>query len=88
MAHVFTLGMLGETPDPAIWEYAKQHGYSILSADSDFVELANQRGAPPKVVHLARMAYRTREAAELIRRNAVRIAEFDNSDDAALILRR
>ncbi len=87
-AHVFTIGMLGETPDPVIWEYAKQHGYSVLSADSDFVELANRRGAPPKLVSLAKMAYRTREAAELIRRNAVRMAEFDKSDDAVLILRR
>jgi predicted nuclease of predicted toxin-antitoxin system len=86
--HVFTLGLLGETPDPAIWEYAKQHGYSVLSADSDFVELANRLGPPPKLVYLAKMAYLTREAAELIRRNAVRIAEFNKSDDALLILRR
>jgi predicted nuclease of predicted toxin-antitoxin system len=71
-----------------IWEYAKQHGYSLLSADRDFVELANRLGAPPKLVYLAKMAYRTREAAELIQRNAVRIAEFDKSGEAVLVLRR
>jgi len=48
--HVFTLGMLGETPDRVIWEYAKQHGYALLSADRDFVALANRRGAPPELV--------------------------------------
>jgi len=87
-AHVFTVGMIGETPDPVIWEYAKQNGYSVLSADGDFLELSDRLGAPPKLVYLAKMAYRTREAAELIRRNAVRIAEFSKSDDAVLILRR
>lgn len=38
--------------DAAIWAYAKQHGFAIVTKDADFVELALLRGYPPKVIWL------------------------------------
>jgi predicted nuclease of predicted toxin-antitoxin system len=87
-AQTLLLGFSGETPDKAIWDYAKEHDFTIVSADLDFIHLSNRFGPPPKVIRLERMDYSTLLAAELIRRNAVLICEFRNSDQGILILRR
>jgi hypothetical protein len=44
-------------------------------------------GPPPKVILLESWRYPTRFASELIRGNAVLIAEFAKSDQGLLILR-
>jgi predicted nuclease of predicted toxin-antitoxin system len=41
---------LGSEPDFVIWEYAKTHGYILVSKDSDFHERSLLYGHPPKVV--------------------------------------
>ena len=38
--------------DADIWAYAKQHGFTIVTKDADFAELALLRGYPPKVIWL------------------------------------
>mgnify|MGYP001560232799 CR=1 FL=1 len=43
---------LERTGDADIWAYAKQHGFTIVTKDADFVELALLRGYPPKVIWL------------------------------------
>ena len=48
-AHVDRLG-LGGSPDSEVWEYAKQHGFVLVSKDSDFYEKSMLCGHPPKVV--------------------------------------
>lgn len=50
--HVETLGMRGTT-DAALWEYAKNHGFAIVSKDNDFRQRAFVHGAPPKDIWLS-----------------------------------
>ena len=88
LAHVFETGLSRFTPDAAIWEYAARNGFTIVTADSDFIHLSEDRGFPPKVIRIEKCEFRTVQVEELIRRNAVRIAEFEQSDQAILILRR
>ena len=38
--------------DNEIWNYAKSHNYSIVTYDSDFYELSNLYGFPPKIIWL------------------------------------
>jgi predicted nuclease of predicted toxin-antitoxin system len=73
--HVFDTELVRYTIDEAIWEYAKSGGYTIITADSDFVQIAERRGVPPGVVRLENCNYRTARVEELIRRNAVRITD-------------
>ncbi|WHZ18489.1 MAG: hypothetical protein OJF55_000638 [Rhodanobacteraceae bacterium] len=48
-SQVTRLGL--ETADDfAIWSYAREHGFTLVTKDSDFHELAALRGAPPKVI--------------------------------------
>jgi predicted nuclease of predicted toxin-antitoxin system len=65
-----------QTEDRRIWEFAKSNGFTIVTTDADFFELAAGHGAPPKVIWLRRWAHRTRDSELLLRTQAIRVAEF------------
>jgi predicted nuclease of predicted toxin-antitoxin system len=73
--HVVDIG-LRSSPDREVWEFAGNGGFMIVTADSDFYELATTLGPPPKVIWLRRWTHPTRDAEQLLRREAVRIADF------------
>jgi len=77
---------LSRATDRAVWDFAGEHGYTIVSADADFFELATSLGPPPKVVWLRRWARGTAEAEALMRRQAIRIAEFGASEGVGLLI--
>lgn len=77
-----------QAPDQTIWEFAKLNNLSIVTADADFYELATAFGSPPKVIWLRGCDYPSSVAAALIRNQAIRIVEFiEDSERAVLILR-
>jgi predicted nuclease of predicted toxin-antitoxin system len=43
---------LNAADDQAVWSYAQQHGFAIVSKDSGFEQRALLYGHPPKVVWL------------------------------------
>jgi predicted nuclease of predicted toxin-antitoxin system len=49
--HVRLLG-LAEADDKEIWDYAKKHGFVIVTQDSDYPDWNKFLGAPPKIVWL------------------------------------
>ena len=80
---------LKQTPDRTVWEYAKSNNLSIVTADADFYEIAVALGHPPKVIWLRGCDYPTAVAEELIRGQAIRIFNFfEDTERAVLILRR
>lgn len=84
--HVSSEGLL-RVPDLVIWTHAKQNEFCILTADSDFHELAATLGSPPKVIWLRGCDYPTPVAEALLRDQAIRIAEFfEDTERAVLIL--
>jgi predicted nuclease of predicted toxin-antitoxin system len=85
-AHLQTLGFVGTTADEVIWKYARDQDLTLLTSDRDFIEIADRLGHPPKVIRLARMNYRTKFAVELLRTNAIRIAEFVLGPQSVLVL--
>lgn len=38
--------------DIEIWKFAKENSYTIVSFDSDFYDIANIKGHPPKIIWL------------------------------------
>ena len=73
--------------DLRILEYASTGGFVLVSTDSDFEYLLRKyKGA--HVVILRSCNYPTQVAAEVLRRNAIRIAELPNSQDGLIILKR
>jgi len=85
--HVFDTGLAQFTSDEVIWEYARINGFAIVTADSDFLELARSRGVPPKVIRLENCNYRTSQIEEVLRRHAILIAELEQSPRAVLVIR-
>jgi predicted nuclease of predicted toxin-antitoxin system len=49
--HVKTVG-LSDADDDVVWEWAKQHGFTIASKDTDFHQRAIVFSHPPKVIWL------------------------------------
>lgn len=43
---------LERAADTSIWQFAREHGYVLVTKDEDFKDLAELRGAPPKIVLL------------------------------------
>ena len=43
---------LEQASDTALWTYARQHDFIIVTKDSDFVDLSTLYGQPPKVILL------------------------------------
>jgi predicted nuclease of predicted toxin-antitoxin system len=50
-AHLRECGLRGQS-DEEVWEYARAHGFTIVSKDSDFQQRSLLYGPPPKVVWL------------------------------------
>jgi predicted nuclease of predicted toxin-antitoxin system len=74
--------------DPVIFDWARENGCgAIISADKDFLLLAEKLGPPPKVIRIERCDFPSRIVELLIRREVIRINDFLESDRATLVLR-
>lgn len=84
-AHVDRLGMGGE-PDPMIWEYAKRHGYVLVSKDSDFHERSLLYGHPPKVVWIRRGNCSVRHIEMILRNKAADIERLSVDEELTYLI--
>ena len=50
-SHVFWVG-LDKSPDQAVWDYARDNQFLLVTKDADFSELSTLYGFPPKVIWL------------------------------------
>ncbi len=82
--HVGPLG-LSEADDGNVWDYAKAQGFTIVSQDVDFAEMAAVLGSPPKVIWLRAGNQSTAAISTLLRRHAELIVAFGNDDGAACL---
>ena len=85
--HVIELG-LTTAEDTELWALAQSEGYVIVSKDSDFVQLALLRRAPPKVIYLRVGNSSTEQILTLLQKQQTRIQAFLASTEAVLILSR
>jgi predicted nuclease of predicted toxin-antitoxin system len=82
--HVRLLG-LSEVGDWILWDYAKANGFTIVSQDADFAEMAALLGSPPKVVWLRAGNQSTAAISTLIRHHIELIVAFGNDNDTACL---
>ena len=82
--HVCTSG-LGGAEDELIWEHAKQHGFYIVTQDSDFADRVQLYGAPPKVILLKCGNAPTRLVERILRENAQVLAELEADPGSHII---
>ena len=84
-AHVHDLG-LGSADDEAIWKHAREHGFAIVTKDSEFHERSLLQGYPPKVVWIRRGNCSTDEIAGILRRHEADIRALGADADAAALM--
>ena len=85
-SHVAAVG-LDRASDQTIWDHARQHGFTVVSKDNDFVHIA-RTGSPPKAVVLQVGNVSTPEIEELIRDAFETLIAFESSTDELLFLGR
>jgi predicted nuclease of predicted toxin-antitoxin system len=76
--HVRDVGLRDAT-DTAIWGHAKQHGFVIISKDSDFQQRSLLHGHPPKFIWLRVGNCPTLIVEELLRKHSGAIHAFERN---------
>jgi len=71
---------LEDAPDLEIFEFAKTNEFSVVTFDSDFVDLNALRGTPPKIIYLNTGNLTTQSVSELILNNLLTIQHYLNSE--------
>ena len=83
--HVHPCG-LGSADDSAIWQYGKDHGFTIVSKDSDFQDLSVLHGHPPKVIWLRAANCSSSEIENLLRVALPTIKHFVEEDEESCLV--
>jgi predicted nuclease of predicted toxin-antitoxin system len=84
-SHVKALGLL-RTDDAIIWSFATEHGFTIVSKDSDFHQRSLVLGAPPKFIFLRVGNCPTSRITGLLRSEAVLVAAFIQDPTASILV--
>ena len=83
-AHVRDLGLTG-TGDRTIWNYARDHGFSVVTKDEDFHRFSIVYGPPPKVIWIRLGNCSTEDIIELLRDRHQAIRSFLPDEEAAFM---
>ena len=76
---------LATATDDTIWEYAKQHGFAVVTLDADYYDLSLLRGHPPKLIWLRCGNQRTASIERLLRSHLDRIRAFEADTTAGCL---
>ena len=82
--HVRDVG-LARADDETIWTYAKNHGFVIVSKDSDFHLKTFKSGQYPKVIWIQRGNCTTNEIRTLLEDYLSVLQDFEKSTDVAFL---
>lgn len=83
-AHVRNEG-LQAADDDAVWNYAAQRGFVIVSKDADFHQRSFVLGHPPKVIWIQRGNCSTDEIAALLREHHADLLSFEQDATASFL---
>jgi predicted nuclease of predicted toxin-antitoxin system len=76
--HVRDCGLHG-FPDEEVWEYARRHGFTLVSKDSDFQQRSVLYGHPPRLIWLRLGNCTTTQIVQLLTTHEPDIRAFDGS---------
>jgi len=76
--HIRDIG-LRDAADTVIWRHAQQHGFVMVSKDSDFQQRSLLLGHPPKFIWLRIGNCPTRTIEDLLRKHSAAIHTFEQS---------
>ena len=83
-----SLVQMGGTSDEIIWQYASTNDFTFLTQDKDFANLSLVWGSPPKVILLEIGNCTVARTEDVVRKNAIRLSEFDRDTKRSLLILR
>jgi predicted nuclease of predicted toxin-antitoxin system len=83
--HVRQVG-LGKANDLAVWNYARDNDFVVVSKDEDFHQRSFLSGPPPKVVWLRLGNCTTQDIEDTLRRNRGALMDFVAQTHAAFLV--
>jgi predicted nuclease of predicted toxin-antitoxin system len=83
--HVRDCGLKGKS-DQIIWDYAREHEFTLVSKDGDFYQRTLLFGPPPKLVWLCVGNCSRAELLNLLTRHAVDINRLESATESVLLL--
>ena len=83
--HVIELG-LDQATDREIWDWVGENGFTIVSKDSDFRDLAASSVPPPKAIWLRVGNASTGEIERVLHDNTERMLDFESESKEALLV--
>jgi predicted nuclease of predicted toxin-antitoxin system len=82
--HVSEVG-LDRALDRAVWDYARQHDYFIVTKDVDFSEFSLLQGFPPKIVWIRRGNCSTLDIEIILRDNFEAIRTMNDEANTGIV---
>jgi len=83
--HVSGCGLKGQS-DQAVWEHARDNGFTLVSKDGDFYQRILLVGAPPKLVWLCLGNCTRDQLFDLVLKHEQDILTLEGAPEAVLIL--
>jgi predicted nuclease of predicted toxin-antitoxin system len=71
---------LENSSDMEIFQYARKNNYTIVTFDSDFIDLNGVYGTPPKIIYLNTGNLTTKNISVLLIKNILRISSYLESE--------
>ena len=84
-SHVRVHG-LKTAEDESVWNFAREHGFIIVSKDSDFYQRSLLFGFPPKVIWIRRGNCSTAAIELVLREHYPNIEQFYHDHDHAYLI--
>ncbi|HZQ11137.1 MAG TPA: DUF5615 family PIN-like protein [Anaerolineae bacterium] len=77
---------LDRASDRAVWNFARDNGYIIVSKDSDFSDLSMVLGFPPKVVWIRRENCSISAIEKILREGLEAIQKLEYEAESAVLI--
>jgi predicted nuclease of predicted toxin-antitoxin system len=68
--------LLETSDDLEVWQYEKEHGYHIVTQDTDFNDINALKGFPPKIIRINTGNTSTQTIIKLLQNKSDLIKEF------------
>jgi predicted nuclease of predicted toxin-antitoxin system len=83
--HVRDVG-LRDADDREVWEYAKLHGFALVSKDSDFQARSLLYGSPPKFIWLRVGNCTVQSIEQMLRKHSASIHTFGRDSEKSHLM--
>lgn len=83
--HVRQAG-LDRADDDAIWRFARDNGFAIVTKDSDFQERSQMAASAPRIVWIRRGNCSTQDIETMLRKHALQIAALERETDHGFVV--